>query len=73
MKTLIRNALQEAQPPSDELALIASVPLFLPTERQRRVAEAAYFRYLMRGDAPGDPVQDWLEAEAEIDARSPQA
>jgi hypothetical protein len=72
LKTLTRNPAKEAQSPSD-LPLIASTPLFLPTERQRRVAEAAYYRYLMRGDAPGDPLQDWLQAEAEIDSSAPQA
>jgi cell division septum initiation protein DivIVA len=36
-------------------------------ERQRMIAEAAYFRAERRGFVGGDPVQDWLEAEAEID------
>lgn len=31
------------------------------------IAEAAYFRALARGFAPGDELRDWLEAEAEID------
>jgi Protein of unknown function (DUF2934) len=41
----------------------------LPTaERQRMIAEAAYYLSQRRGTAPGNPHQDWLEAEAEIDA-----
>jgi len=32
------------------------------------IAEAAYFTSQARGVAPGDPAQDWLVAEAEIDA-----
>lgn len=38
-------------------------------ERQRMVAEAAYYRATRRGFGPGDPVRDWVEAEAEIDAQ----
>ena len=36
-------------------------------ERARRIAEAAYFRAQARGFAPGRELDDWLEAEAEID------
>jgi hypothetical protein len=32
------------------------------------IAEAAYFRAEARGFAGGDPVRDWLAAEAEVDA-----
>ena len=35
-------------------------------ERWRRIAEAAYLRAEARGFA-GDPVEDWLEAEIEVD------
>ena len=35
-------------------------------ERRRMIAEAAYFRAEKRGFS-GDPVADWIEAEAEID------
>jgi len=38
-------------------------------ERLRMIAEAAYHRALERGFAPGDPNEDWLAAEAEIDAK----
>ena len=41
----------------------------LPTaERQRMIAEAAYYLAQRRGSTPGNPHQDWLQAEAEIDA-----
>lgn len=36
-------------------------------DRQERIAVAAYFRAERRGFANGDPVEDWLAAEAEID------
>lgn len=38
-----------------------------PEQRQRMIAEAAYFMAEHRGFNAGDPVQDWLAAEAEID------
>jgi len=37
-------------------------------ERRRMIAEAAYFRAERRGFSGGDPVADWIEAEAEVDA-----
>jgi hypothetical protein len=39
------------------------------SQRQQMIAEAAYFRAERRGFNGGDPVRDWCEAEAEIDAR----
>jgi gas vesicle protein len=38
-----------------------------PEERRKRIAELAYYRAEQRGFAGGDPVQDWLAAEAELD------
>lgn len=37
-------------------------------QRAAMIAEAAYYRAEKRGFAGGDPVADWLSAEAEIDA-----
>jgi hypothetical protein len=39
------------------------------SQREQMIAEAAYFRAERRGFNGGDPVRDWCEAEAEIDAR----
>lgn len=36
-------------------------------DRQQRIATAAYYRAEHRGFSIGDEIQDWLEAEAEID------
>ncbi|MCZ6897486.1 MAG: DUF2934 domain-containing protein [Betaproteobacteria bacterium] len=36
-------------------------------DRQQRIATAAYYRAEHRGFNSGDEIQDWLEAEAEID------
>jgi hypothetical protein len=38
-------------------------------ERHRMIAEAAYYRAQRRGFVGGNSHQDWLDAEAEIDAR----
>lgn len=40
-----------------------------PEERARLIAEAAYFRAQQRGFTEGDPTEDWLAAEREIDAK----
>jgi hypothetical protein len=37
-------------------------------ERTRLIAEAAYFKAAQRGFAGGGELDDWIEAEAEIDA-----
>ncbi len=42
---------------------------FSPEERQRWVAEAAYFIAESRGFAPGAELDDWLQAEGEIERR----
>ena len=39
-----------------------------PAERHRMIAEAAYYLALKKGPQ-SDPHQNWLEAEAQIDAR----
>jgi len=37
-------------------------------QRQQMIAAAAYRRYEARGGTSSDPVNDWLEAEKEVDA-----
>ena len=37
-------------------------------DREEMISVAAYFRAEHRGFAGGDPLDDWLAAEAEIDA-----
>ena len=41
----------------------------LDVPREERIRRAAYKAYVLRGEGPGDAVQDWLQAEAEVDAR----
>ena len=44
----------------------SSGPILSAQERERLVAQAAYFRAEKRGFAPGCELQDWVEAEAEV-------
>jgi Protein of unknown function (DUF2934) len=50
------DPLRFAQPPADS--------------RERLIAEMAYFKALERGFEPGHEMEDWLEAEAELNRNS---
>ncbi len=39
-----------------------------PERKWQMIAEAAYYRAEQRGFAPGGELQDWLEAEAQMEA-----
>ncbi len=41
-----------------------------PEERDIMIREAAYYRYLEHGCSDGHDVEDWLAAEAELEARA---
>lgn len=45
----------------------ATLPIVTTQVRHSMIAVAAYYRAERRGNGPGDPVQDWFEAEAEIE------
>lgn len=62
-------AARPAAPVAAPIAAAAPRNAVSAAERQRMVAEAAYYRATRRGFGPGDPVRDWVEAEAEIDAK----
>jgi hypothetical protein len=55
-------------------AAIADIPSvsISPEERWKRIAIAAYQKAEARGFAPGNEVQDWLDAEQEIDDLIPR-
>jgi hypothetical protein len=44
-----------------------SVISITPEERLKMIATAAYHKAEARGLAPGNEVQDWLEAEEDVD------
>ena len=41
-----------------------------PETRQQMIGEAAYYRYMQRGYAPGHELDDWLAAEADFERAS---
>lgn len=45
----------------------ATLPEITPELRRHMIQEAAYLRAEQRGFANGDPVNDWLAAEKDID------
>jgi hypothetical protein len=58
--------------PRKTLAISKAEPTFTqfvdPGKRAALIAEAAYFRAEKRGFQPGHETEDWLAAEAEVDA-----
>lgn len=51
----------------------SSAPASVPNpDREEQIRQGAYERFLRRGDGPGDAQTDWLDAEADVDARQAQ-
>jgi CheY-like chemotaxis protein len=65
--TVPRKAAPRKTPPSG--ALPAQTPGLPDGNRMRMIQEAAYFLAVQRGFSDGDPVQDWLKAEQNIDRK----
>lgn len=73
-----RAAVRKPKPTATEQSTTAQ-PLATMGERHRpnggveptrdEIAEAAYYRHLKRGDAPGDHFLDWIEAERDLKNR----
>ena len=56
---------QRTQPKGNSAAIATNVTV---ETRRAMIAQAAYFHAERRGFAPGGEEQDWLKAEAEVDA-----
>jgi len=54
---------KSTKPTKPDISLIENSP----EERWKVIAVAAYHKAEKRGFAPGDELQDWVEAEKEID------
>ncbi|MCS6948751.1 MAG: DUF2934 domain-containing protein [Steroidobacteraceae bacterium] len=68
-KRTTRGVKARAMPDGTANAIITRSGAFIePSERWARIAEAAYYRAERRGFDPGHEIEDWLAAEAEIDA-----
>jgi hypothetical protein len=58
-----------ARPAAEVPAAEIRYPAFVdPQQRSSLIATAAYLRAQQRGFAPGHELEDWLAAEAEVDA-----
>ena len=68
-RAAVRNAPAGSRRPAPRRRESASNLPMSPDERMRMIAEAAYLRAERRGFNGGNELDDWLEAEAEIDAR----
>lgn len=68
-----KDAVMTSPTPVDETAVITnssfSVKQHSSDERQRMIAVLAYQMAEHRGFVPGNELNDWLVAEAEVDAR----
>jgi hypothetical protein len=62
--TPVRSVVARARP-----EVVSTTPSFVsPDVRHQMIAFSAYLRAERRGFYPGGEVQDWLEAENEVDA-----
>ena len=61
-------ACESADSPASAPTSAPKVEPISPAERHRMIAEAAYYLALKKGPQ-SDPHENWLEAEAQIDAR----
>ena len=60
------------KPQPEATALSPTITGVTGDERHQLIAEAAYFRAEQRSFAPGYELEDWLNAEAEIEIRLSQ-
>lgn len=60
----LRSGLRQLKRPRRRTALVE----LLPEDRTQKIAINAYYKAKDRGFAPGYELQDWLEAEREVDA-----
>jgi hypothetical protein len=59
-----------AEEPVNEIRLLGS--LYPAVNREERIAISAYWRAAQRQFAPGHELDDWLEAEREVDGEKGQ-
>ena len=68
MTTALQSASDNPEAEVQEQSSTAQHADHAPDWHRQMIQEAAYFRAERRGFIGGDPVADWLAAEAEIDA-----
>ncbi len=65
-----RNITRKSKSADQAGAVISKEVEKLREDRQQMIATAAYYRAEKRGFNGGDEIQDWLEAESELDGIS---
>lgn len=65
-ETKTRSRTKAASAQSSPSQMQQASPALDPEERQRMIAEAAYYKAEQRAFAPGMETEDWLEAEREL-------
>ncbi len=65
-----RNITRKSKSADQAGVVISKAVEKLREDRQQMIATAAYYRAEKRGFNGGDEIQDWLEAEAQIDGIS---
>jgi len=69
-KTAARKTIAKSAPSRKKTTRKATAARLITVEERRRlIAEAAYLRAEARGFTGGSPEEDWVKAEAEVDAR----
>jgi hypothetical protein len=66
LRKLKTPRLQEQEAPQTLPAAEPSMPPVSEEDLHRVIQETAYYKAQARGFAPGGELQDWLEAESEI-------
>ena len=70
IETAVKQSLDEAiEKVAEQRGMEAHGAGVDAAERQRLIAEAAYLMAERRGFETGDPAQDWINAEAEVNRR----
>ena len=68
VKTRDSSVARGARRPTQEED-VAGKQMITPAERWLLISEKAYYRVQKRGFIGGDPLEDWVEAEKEVDSR----
>lgn len=66
-KPTVKTVKPKVEAPAKPTRSRARKPAIAQDQRRNYIEVAAYYIAARRNFAPGDPFQDWVEAEAEID------
>jgi hypothetical protein len=70
MKNALLQLPEAARPPEPDATVATETDGAGEFDRLERIAIAAYYRAQARGFEPGHELEDWLQAESEVDSAS---